>query len=361
MMAEKEESVIIEQGDIFFFYRPKVGKEEVQDIEDIQRFYMVTATDSGKYRLFILGSKKLPTIVEGRSDSEERNWAINILTTDDPEDLRKELLAYEYETEKGQKRRVEAAVPVGEGKYAIAKHRNHTELVYVLELPKQPGPAQEEFEIKKEASYIISVKNPDISVQGFAASNKRKPQYPSHIKKKFGNRRWINVDDPEILNYQYTQLLLIGARKKDVEEELGVDIDEEKETQTTSELFKVLKLRRDEVPLRPLLKAKFPDKQEIRQKVAKQEVIELPQEEAPGRGGKVGGKIALEKAASAASVARILSGARFPMNKEELVSLAQKNKQNIHVSDETIQVIRNLPKRRYNSMADVEKALGEIR
>ena len=37
-MAE-EESVIIEQGDIFFFYRPKVGKEEVQDIEDIQILY----------------------------------------------------------------------------------------------------------------------------------------------------------------------------------------------------------------------------------------------------------------------------------------------------------------------------------
>jgi hypothetical protein len=34
--------IIIEQGDIFFFYRPKVGTEEVKGIKDVQRFYMVT-------------------------------------------------------------------------------------------------------------------------------------------------------------------------------------------------------------------------------------------------------------------------------------------------------------------------------
>jgi hypothetical protein len=34
-----------------------------------------------------------------------------------------------------------------------------------LELPETPGPTQREFEIKKEASYIISVKNPQIKNQ----------------------------------------------------------------------------------------------------------------------------------------------------------------------------------------------------
>jgi hypothetical protein len=37
---------ILEHGDIFFFYRPKVGAREVKGIEDIRRFFMVTATDS---------------------------------------------------------------------------------------------------------------------------------------------------------------------------------------------------------------------------------------------------------------------------------------------------------------------------
>ena len=89
------------------------------------------------------------------------------------------------------------AAPAGEGKYSIVKHDNHTELAYVLELPEIPGPTQKEFEIKKEASYIVSVKNPDIQIPGFKAFEKRKPQYPESIKKEFGDRRWINVEDPE--------------------------------------------------------------------------------------------------------------------------------------------------------------------
>jgi hypothetical protein len=39
-------------------------------------------------------------------------------------------------------------------------------MAYILELPAVPGPAQKEFEINKEASYIVSVKNPDIQVRG---------------------------------------------------------------------------------------------------------------------------------------------------------------------------------------------------
>ena len=77
---------VLETGDIFFFYRLKIGTKEVKDIEDIQRFYMITAKDinkskggNKKFRLFLFGSKKMPEIVEGESTSEERNWALNML------------------------------------------------------------------------------------------------------------------------------------------------------------------------------------------------------------------------------------------------------------------------------------------
>ena len=165
-MSREDKSQIIEHGDILFFYRPKVGAEEVSDTGDVQRFYMVTAPEEkdSKYRLFILGRKQMPEIVEGKSTSEERNWALNTLTTNNPGDIRKELLAAEYETETRGKRRMAAAAPAGEGKYSIIKHDNHTELAYVLVLPEIPGPTQKEFEIKKEASYIVSVKNPDIQI-----------------------------------------------------------------------------------------------------------------------------------------------------------------------------------------------------
>jgi hypothetical protein len=273
---------IIEHGDIFFFYRPKVGTDEVEDIEDVQRFYVVISPEDGFggssiskgektkknnegiYRLFLIGQKQLPEIVEGKSSSKERNWALNILTTSNPEDIHKELLPAEYTTETRGKRRIAAAAPAGEGKYSIVKHDNHTELAYLLELPEIPGPTQKEFEIKKQASYIVSVKNPEIKAPGFAAfAEDKKPQYPRHLIDKFGDRRWINVDDTELLNYENTQLLLIGARKKDVEEELGINIDEQKETEESADIFGELRMKREQVPLKPLLKGKFPQKEEI--------------------------------------------------------------------------------------------------
>ena len=55
------------------------------------------------------------------------------------------------------------ARPVGEGKYAIINHsNNHTELAFVLELPKELGEAQKDLGIEKEASYIVTVINPKI-------------------------------------------------------------------------------------------------------------------------------------------------------------------------------------------------------
>jgi hypothetical protein len=347
------------------FIDQKLAPDEVENIKDVQRFYVITSPENGKtkkdiYRLFLVGQKQLPEIVEGKSTSKERNWALNILTTSNAEDIHKELLAAEYTTETRGKRRLAAAAPAGEGKYSIVKHDNHTELAYLLELPEIPGPTQREFEVKKEASYIISVKNPDIKVPGFAAfSEEKKPEYPLHIKEKFGDRRWINVEDSEFLNYENTQVLLIGARKKDVEEELGIDIEEEKETENTADLFKELKIKREQVPLKPLLKGKFPEKEEV---PIAQEVKHLSKEETPGeRGGKAGGKIAATKSASAAAIAKLLSGIEFPKKKKEIIDYVEENKTNVEEPEEVISTLREIPDRTYHNMVDVEKVLGEIR
>lgn len=45
-MPDHISSEILEHGDIFFFYRPKVGAREVTGVDDIRRFFMATATDS---------------------------------------------------------------------------------------------------------------------------------------------------------------------------------------------------------------------------------------------------------------------------------------------------------------------------
>ena len=37
-----------ERGEIFFFYRPKVGKEEAHSADDVQRLYIVMRPESGE-------------------------------------------------------------------------------------------------------------------------------------------------------------------------------------------------------------------------------------------------------------------------------------------------------------------------
>jgi hypothetical protein len=366
MVKEDKNSESIEHGDIFFFYRPKVDSTEVKELEDVQRFYMVTSPEQRErgidvYRLFLLGQKQLPEIVEGKSTSRERNWALNVLTTSNPEDIHNEFLPAEYTTKTRGERRIGAAAPAGEGKYSIVRHAGHTELAYVLELPEIPGPTQREFEIRKEASYIISVKNPDIQVPGFASflSPEKKPHYPKHLKEKFGDRRWVDVEDPALLNYENIQLLLIGARKKDVEEELGIDIDEEKESIRSADLFKDLKIKREQVPLKPIFEGRFPSKEEI---PLARGVKKLGKDEYPGgKGGKIGGKAAANKAASAASVAKILSGISLPKKKEEVVAYARKNREKVDKAEDVLETINEIPNKTYHTIVEVEKALVEIR
>src|SRR5919202_702253 len=146
---------ILEQGDIYFFYRPKKAAEEVKGIEDVRRFFMVTAPEENHlYRLFVIGKKSLPEVRKTEARASERYWARVGGIFKDASELTKELSSDEF-------RKGDAARPAGEGKYAIVKHhQNHTELAYILELPKEPGEAQRELSIEKEASYIISVINP---------------------------------------------------------------------------------------------------------------------------------------------------------------------------------------------------------
>jgi hypothetical protein len=46
--SNNPEPEILEQGDIYFFYRPKKNVEEVKGIEDVRRFFMVTAPEKSE-------------------------------------------------------------------------------------------------------------------------------------------------------------------------------------------------------------------------------------------------------------------------------------------------------------------------
>jgi hypothetical protein len=158
--TSQEQTQMLEYGDIYFFYRPKVGSEQVKSINDVRRFFMVLAPEVRErkkqkhlYRLFVIGKKSLPEIRKSEARASERYWARVGGIFQDANELTKELLSDEF-------REGDVARPVGEGKYAIVKHQTHAELAYILELPNEPGQAQDELGIEKEASYVISVINP---------------------------------------------------------------------------------------------------------------------------------------------------------------------------------------------------------
>jgi hypothetical protein len=262
------EPKILEYGDIYFFYRPKVGSQEVKSIDDVRRFFMVTAPEEittntkrngGKekkthrrlYRLFVIGKKSLPEIRKSEARSSERYWARVGGIFERPEDLTKELLSDEF-------RKGDAARPVGEGKYAIVEHQNHAELAYILELPKEPGEAQTELGIKKEASYIVTVINPVKPIPEGYPSTDQSPQYPDSIQKEFkDDENFIPLTrNLELVNYQNAQIILIGAREgRDmIKKEVGIEIKEEL---SSVDIFSKLKVRKEQVPLRPIIRGKL--------------------------------------------------------------------------------------------------------
>jgi hypothetical protein len=251
---------ILEQGDIFFFYRPKVRSEQVRGIEDIRRFFMVLAPDEeqelGKiYRLFVIGKKSLPEIRESEARSSERYWARVGGIFEDPKELANDLQSDEF-------RKGDAARPVGEGKYAIIKHRDHAELAYILELPKEPGEAQKELGIEKEASYIITVINPNKPAPKGYPSAEESPTYPDSVLKEFSaNEDFIPLSkNLKLIDYQNAQIILIGSREgRDViKNEMAIEIEEnENQQEQTAEIFTKLKIQRDKVPTKPLIEGKL--------------------------------------------------------------------------------------------------------
>src|ERR1051325_3656248 len=248
------EAEILEQGDIYFFYRPKKGAEEVKGIEDVRRFFMVAAPEQGSsqlYRLFIIGKKSLPEVRKTEARASERYWARVGGVFKDANELTKELSSDEF-------RKGDAARPVGEGKYAIVKHQNHTELAYVLEMPKEPGEAQQELGIEKEASYVISVINPKIPKSSNLPTTEEPAKYPQEVLNEFNeNENFVSLSkDTKFINYQNAQIILVGAREgKDVvKSEIGIDMKEE---QSSADIFNKLKLRREQVPTRPLTEGKL--------------------------------------------------------------------------------------------------------
>lgn len=239
----------LEHGNIYFLYRPKVEHEEVGGEGDVQRFYIVLSPQGKRvYRLLVIGRKRLPEI----NDGGERFWAFVDRIEDSPTKLRDEFEADSYRTKTRGERTVPPVRPAGEGVYALVDHDGHTHLAYALELPKEPNEVQEAFNIAPEASFVVSVKNPEKpSPRRAGLQPRQQADYPKRLMQKFRDRRFIAAE-PELLDHQGAELMFIGARE-DAERELDIRLDTQDEDADSADIFRDLRLRKSEHPVAPLL------------------------------------------------------------------------------------------------------------
>lgn len=253
-MAEEDEVTTLEKGNIYFFYRPKIDvKEDISGTEDIKNFYILLSSEKeSRFRLLIIGKEHLPKI-----SGNEKFWGFVSKATKSRKQIKKELESFTYSTKTRGKRTEPAARPCGEGAYRIVKHKDHTHLAYVLELPGKPGKVQKALKIKEEGSYIISVKNPEKGQPKNAGLSKgQKAEFPKRLQKKFEDRKFVPFDPPDFFNYNNAEIMFIGA-SDDIKKELGIKIKPEKKSEKKADIFTELRLDQEEHPAEPILEGEW--------------------------------------------------------------------------------------------------------
>lgn len=180
-------SSIREKGIIYFFYRPRVNVEEAHGVNEVARsFVVLRPTPKGatidekqgslepgaKCRLMVLPKKKFPT------SAKERDMAFVEKAGQSMKDLKESFISGgTYETSTRGERHVEEAKPYAEGVYAITSTTRASHLAYVLTIPDEVGPVQEDFGLRSRGSWIVQAKNPKYPGPSYAQIPKN-PEYP---------------------------------------------------------------------------------------------------------------------------------------------------------------------------------------
>ncbi|KAJ3044647.1 hypothetical protein HDV00_001573 [Rhizophlyctis rosea] len=240
--APSSDATELEKGHIYFFYRPKVETTEVNSADDVARLHMILKPESKHpVRMIVLTRKKLPEI-----NQRSRYWGFNRAVVKQPQELKQYLEAETSDTKTRGERHINAARPCGEGVYSIVDHHGHTHIAYVLELPEEPGEVQQAFNIEKEGSFIITVKNPETESPPWAGlSDKQKATFPKDVEELFKGRRFIPANPTTLLDYNHAEFVLIGA-SDDITGELG-DAGQDLEDWEKDEHHQVVKLQEDKL------------------------------------------------------------------------------------------------------------------
>jgi hypothetical protein len=226
-----------------------VEEDEPSGLGDVQRFYVVLRPQGGKLRLLVMGRKRLPDV-----DRHERTWGFVDKVASAADTIEKELRETDYETKTRGKRRLPAARPAGEGVYAVTLEDGQMHLSYSLELPERPREVQQAFKIAPEASYALSIKNPEASQPRAAGLGREdKADYPQKLQEQFRGRRFAR-EDVRLLDYEGAEFILVGARR-DPEKAYGLAL--EKEDEAHADIINRLRLAKSRHPVAPLFEGRW--------------------------------------------------------------------------------------------------------
>jgi hypothetical protein len=90
------ETEIVEHGDIYFFYRPKVDTEGAEGLDDVQRCHVVLRPHGrGLFRLITIGRKRLPDIGQ-----HERTWGFVYMVAKSAREIEQALRQQSYDTKR---------------------------------------------------------------------------------------------------------------------------------------------------------------------------------------------------------------------------------------------------------------------
>jgi hypothetical protein len=124
-------------------------------------------------------------------------------------------------------------------------------LCYALELPEEPAEVQEAFKIAPEASFALSVKDPERGQPpGAGLSESQKADYPDRLQRESRGRRFER-ENVKLLDFEGAEFILVGARM-DPRSAYGIELPTEEEDYQHAEIIRELHMVKSRHPIEPL-------------------------------------------------------------------------------------------------------------
>jgi len=176
---DREESLpssVLEKGIIYFFTRGRVGVDNVESAQDLQRSHFVLRPipDGSKIgdgsmiglknnRLMALPKKVWP------KSGKDKFMAFVEKSNASVDELKEFFAGSEYSTKTVGVRQSPPVTPVGEGVYAITSSNGRENyLTYMLTIPQEIGELQKDIGIAEKGGFVISLKNPESKGPAYA-------------------------------------------------------------------------------------------------------------------------------------------------------------------------------------------------